>query len=508
VPPAALSDWPPRWLTPVPDEAITAGDGEDVADFIEALCKVTMDSIAAPYGTPLELRNFQRRLIERLFARDPDTGLKRHRVALVGMARKNGKSALLAAIALFELFYGQKGGQIYVVAGTRDQARIIFETAKQMIRMEPELAEIAEIKRDAIYAPETNSTFQVMSSDAPSLEGLNPTLVAFDEVHVQPDRALWDVFSLAQGARRDAQLIGITTAGVRTDRSGHDSLCYSLYGYGRRVALGEVADPSFFMAWWEPENPKADHRLPDTWREGNPGFGDIVGEADFHAQVVKTPEPEFRTKRCNQWVSSATAWLPYGTWAQCGDGIAIPDGADVVLGFDGSYNGDCTALVAVSVGEDIPRVCPVRVWEPPEDAAEGWSVPILEVEHEIRNAALRWHVLEVAADPFRWSRSLELLGDEGLPVEPFPQSASRMVPATTRFYEAVVNRELVHDRNPILSRHLDNAAIKVDERGSRLTKGTRRRRIDAAVAAVMAFDRAAWWTANRPEEANPEVYFL
>jgi phage terminase large subunit-like protein len=132
----APADWPPRWLTPVPDEAIRAGDGADVADFIEATCRVTMDSIAAPYGTPLVLRHFQTKLIERLFARDPATGLKRHRVALVGVARKNGKSALLAAIALYELFYGQRGGQVYVVAGTRDQARIIFETAKQMVRME------------------------------------------------------------------------------------------------------------------------------------------------------------------------------------------------------------------------------------------------------------------------------------------------------------------------------------------------------------------------------------
>lgn len=481
--------------------------GELAIDWIEAFCRVTKDSVAARAGAPMRLRPWQKALIRYLYAVDPATRHRLIRSALVGIARKNGKSALLAAICLFELFMGPVGGEVYAVAGSRDQARIIFETAKRMIQMEPELADRAHVMRDAIMVNDTGSVFRVMSSDAPLLEGLSPTFVAFDEVHVQKNRELWDVLALAGGARVETMMIGITTAGVRTDPTGHDSLCFGMYTYGKRVALGEVVDASFFMAWWEPEIPDADHRDPNTWRASNPGFGDIVGEADFHSQVLRTPEAEFRTKRCNQWVSSSTTWLPYGAWAQRGDGKPIPDGDDVVLTFDGSYNGDCTALLAVTPTVP-PRVGVVKVWEPPEDAPDGWSIPILEVEDTIRDAALRWRVLEIAADPYRWSRSLELLADEGLPVEPFPQSPSRMVPATTRFYEAVVNAEIVHDRDPILARHLDNAQIKVDSRGSRLTKGTHRRRIDAAVAAVMGVDRAAWWAANMPVEANPEVYFL
>lgn len=504
------SDWPPRWLTPVPAAAVAAGHGDHAVEWIERFARVTKDSVAAKAGTPIRLRPFQVQLLRVLKARD-GAGRRLARQALVGMARKNGKSALLSSDCLYELFTGPAGGEVYVVAGSREQAGIIFETAKAMVRMEPELDSRAKVYRDAIEVLATGSVFKKMSADAPMLEGLNPTFTAFDEVHVQPNRELWDVLALASGAREDAQMVGITTAGVRTDRSGHDSLAFGLYQYGVRLALGEESDPGFLMAWWEPVVPSADHRLESTWREGNPGFGDIVGAEDFASQVRRTPEAEFRTKRCNQWVSTATAWLPYGAWARCGDGVQIPDGADVVLGFDGSFNGDCTAIVAVQVPEEeggVPRVQEVRVWEPPPDAAEGWSVPILQVEDEIRAAALRWHVLEVAADPYRWSRSLELLADEGLPCEPFPQSPARMVPATSRFFEAVVNQDVAHDRGPVLARHLDNAEIKVDGRGSRLTKGTRRRKIDAAVAAVMALDRAAWWRANRTTEAEPEVYFL
>lgn len=503
-----MTGWPPRWLTPVPQAALDAGDGDHAVEWIETFCRITKDSVAGRSGELLRLRDWQADLLRHLKARDPSSGMRVARQALVGMARKNGKSALLSADCLYELFTGPAGGEVYVVAGSREQAGIIFETAKAMVRMEPELAERARVFRDHIVVTETNSVFRKMSSDAPMLEGLNPTFVAFDEVHVQPNRDLWDVLSLAGGAREDTQMVGITTAGVRTDKSGRDSLCFGMYTTGKRIALGEVADPGFFMAWWEPGDPNADHRNPATWREGNPGFGDIVREDDFAVQVRLTPEAEFRTKRCNQFVSTSTAWLPYGAWTQCGDGIEIEDAAEVVLGFDGSYSGDCTAIIAATVGDGPPRVMPVKVWEPPPDAPEGWTIPILEVEEEIRQAAKRFTVLEISADPFRWSRSLEVLGDEGLPVEPFPQTPSRMVPATTRFYEAVVNGEIAHDRNPVLARHLDNAEIKVDSRGSRLTKGTRRRKIDAAVAAVMAVDRAAWWSANREPEANPEVYFL
>jgi phage terminase large subunit-like protein len=102
-------------------------------------------------------------------------------------------------------------------------------------------------------------------------------------------------------------------------------------------------------------------------------------------------------------------------------------------------------------------------------------------------------VLEIAADPFRWARSLQLLDGEGLPVMEYPQSPGRMTPATSRFYEAVVNGQLTHSGDSRLARHIGNAVLREDARGARLAKERKdsKRRIDAAVAAVMAHDRAA-----------------
>jgi phage terminase large subunit-like protein len=112
-----------------------------------------------------------------------------------------------------------------------------------------------------------------------------------------------------------------------------------------------------------------------------------------------------------------------------------------VLGFDGSFNGDCTALVVVTIDKDRPHVELVELWQP-----NGGQVPITEVEDKIREACRRWQVREVVADPYRWARSLQILAAEGLPILEYPQSAARMTPATVRFYEAVVNGAISHKR--------------------------------------------------------------
>lgn len=502
----AVPGWPPRHLTAVPAADVQRGDGPLYVDFIESFCRVTKDSFAAPVGDLLAVRPWTRQLIGHLYARRPD-GRLRHRQALIGLPRKNVKSTTGAGLGLGGLVLGVAGSEVYSCAADKDQARIVFGTARRMVEMDPELSGLLKLYRDAIEYTATGSVYRVLSAEAFTKEGLNPNLVLFDEVHAQPSRELWDVMALASGARRDPLMVGITTAGVRSDTTGQDSLCYSMYQYGKRLAVGELVDPSFFMAWWE-ASPDADHRDPQTWRDANPGYGDFIDPEDFAAAVLKTPEPEFRTKRCNQWVSSAATWLPHGTWAACTDERPVPDGAQVVLGFDGSFNNDSTALVVVELGTDdrAPHLDVAGCWERPPHADPSWAVSIVEVEEAIRQACRRWSVQAVTGDPFRWARTLQALEAEGLPMEEFPQSPQRMVPATQRFYEAVLNGSLTHSGDPRLARHIDNAVLRVDQRGSRLSKETRAspRKIDLAVAAVMALDRAS---AAVEVEVEPWVSF-
>lgn len=490
--------WPPRWLTQVPQTELDNGEGDVVIDFAEAFGIVTKDSMAGKAGSPLELREWQQELIRHVFAGD-ENGY-RHRISLIGMPRKNGKSALGSVFGLYSLILGARGAEVYSVAAEKEQARIVFADAKRMVEASPELTGITKLYRDAIELPKAGSVYRVLSAEAYSKEGLNPSATIFDELHAQPSRELFDVMSLAMGARgRLATLIAITTAGVKADTTGQDSIAYNLYQYGQKVARGEVDDPTFFMAWWEAAA-EADHREPTTWQDANPGFGDICSAEDFESAVRRTPEPEFRTKRCNQWVSSALGWLPTGAWDSC-IGETSLEGKDYILGLDGSFSGDATVVTYATI-EEVPQVGIVGAWEKDSQIHDDtWRVDVLEVEDRIREfVRLNPNVKEIACDPYRWTRTMQVLAEEGYPIVEYPSTnARRMVPACAKFYDAVVDQKLVHDGNPLLARHLSNAVVKIDQLGPRIVKENRasQRRIDAAVAVVLAFDRA---TVSRIEE--------
>ena len=488
-----IESWPPRWLTPVDWRDRKRGDGPLYSEFAEAVCRVTKDSVAAPAGQLLDLRGWQKELLNHALARRAD-GRFKHRVALIGMARKNGKSALAASAGLSALTLGGNGSEIYSCAADRDQARIVFGTARRMVELDEELSSMFTLYKDVIEYKDKGSVYRVLSAEAYTKEGLNPSpIVIFDEVHAQPNRELWDVMSLAGGARADSLLLGITTAGVKTQSNGQDSLCYSLYQYGQKLVNGELVDPSFFFAWWEPKNPEADHRNKQLWIESNPGFADIVDSEDFESAVLRTPEAEFRTKRTNTFVSTVTAWLPTGSWEQIADKERMPEpGEDVILAFDGAFSNDSTALVAWLLGGEKPHLMVVGLWERPDDAEQGWHVPVAEVEQTIIDTARdgRFSVKEIVFDPARWQRTFMILDEEGLPVVQYPNSAERMVPATQKFYEAVVNQSFTHDGDERLARHIANCVTKQSSRGVMVAKASSKRKVDAAVASIFGYDRA------------------
>jgi phage terminase large subunit-like protein len=498
--------WPPALLTPTPAEDIARGDGPLVVDFVEGLCPQVKDSIGGRAGEQLVLRGWQRELFGRVFARRED-GRFKHRLGLVGVARKNGKSAMGSGIALYGLLMGPKGGEVYSCAADRDQARIVFGTAKAMVEQSPELAAMTKLYRDVIEVPSTGSVYRVLSSEAFTKEGLSPSLVLYDELHAAPNDELYNVMQLGQAARRDALILALTTAGVRSDSTGQDSVCYRLYQYGERIARGEIDDPSFFMAWWKSQD-DADHKDPQSWLYANPGFGDLQDSEDFDSAVKRTPENEFRTKRMNLWVNAQTAWLPSGSWESLEPAVPIADGAKVVLGFDGSFSNDATALVAVTV-EETPRIEVVQVWERQPTDTDDWRVPMSEVGAVVYQTCAKFDVTEIVCDPYRWQREMQEWAASGLPVVEYASSSpARMVPATAKFYDAVLSGGVSHDHDPTLTRHIQNCAVKIDRLGPRIVKEHRGspRKIDAAVCAVMAFDRATQVREAEPAPLVPQFF--
>lgn len=505
-----MASWPPAWLTPVPQAAMAAGDGDIAAEFAEAFGSIGKDGIAGHAGDPLHLRDWQRSLLEHLYARHDSGGLQ-FQTALIGMPRKNGKSALSSAsIGLYSLLgEGIGGGEVIAVAAEKEQARIVFNEAKRMVESS-ELSESVTVYKDSLYVPSTQSIFKVVSAEAYSKEGLNPSRVIMDELHAHKTRDLYDVFSLAMGNRgRIAQLVAITTAGVKTDSTGKDSIAYELYNYGKRIINGEIEDPNFFMAWWEAD-PEGDHRDPLQWEKANPGFDDLVAREDFESAVRRTPEAEFRTKRLNQWTSTQQAWLPAGTWEQLQDDFEMSADDEYVLGFDGSWNNDSTSIVAVispKVEGDPFRVKRVRSWEKnfaTDD--DSWRVSKDEVTAWLMDFHTKYpRMREMACDPSYWFDELLLWQESGVPVVMYRNSPERTVPATSKLYDAIMNRKFVHDGDGALARHIDNCILKMDARGARITKDYKqpKLKVDNAIALMMAYDRAS---ARMEEQLVPQFF--
>jgi phage terminase large subunit-like protein len=434
-----------------------------------------------------------------------DDGRYRHREALIGLPRKNSKSANGSSMGLYGLLFSGQGAEVYSCAADKEQARIVFGVAKRMVEMDPDLSEMITPYRDALVVESTGSVYKVLSSEAFSKEGLNPSVVIYDELHAAPNPELYQVMSLGSGTRRDPLLIAITTAGVKYDTTGFESVCYTRYQYGQQVASGEVVDPFFYMCWYGASETRVNElgwKSLELAEESNPGYGDFLDPDDFLAAQGRVGENEYKTKRLNMWVDAVHAWLPAGAWAACRTDAELTEpGKGVVLGFDGSISGDSTALVAVSISAN-PWVKVVGSWEKPGDLRnEDWRVDRAAVKDAIRQACRDYRVREIAADRYEWVDALEELEAEGLPVVEFPQTLTRMAPATQRFYESVTTKRIRHNGDPRLARHLENAQLKTDSRGSRLSKDARNspRKIDLAVAAVMALDRADFWL----NEAGP-----
>jgi phage terminase large subunit-like protein len=445
-----------------------------------AVARFAADYIRVPRGhgvrKPLRLRPWQRSLIAATWDQKP-----RPRLAGWMLPRGQGKTRLTAILALYELLLGVEGAQVVVVATDERQAGLTFRIAVRMVELHPELEQRVQLYHDHMTVPARGASFRVLPAVPKRLEGLDFTLALVDEAG-RVEEEVYEVVSLATGKQRSSVVLAIGTPGPELDQT--------VLGRLRTYAADHPADP--LVVWREHSAAGFEDHAVDCrhcWELANPALGDFLAVDGLEAcKPPKMREASFRRARlCQLTDQLEDAWLPPSAWAACADATrSIPDGAEVVLSFDGSFDGHTTVLTVATV-DQRPHVDLVELWE-----AAGRQVPIVDVEQAIRQACRRWRVLEIAADPFRWARSLQLLDGEGLPVSEYPQSPGRMTPATARFYEAVVNGQLTHSGDSRLARHVGTAVLREDARGARLAKERKDapRRIDAAVAAVMAHDRA------------------
>jgi phage terminase large subunit-like protein len=276
---------------------------------------------------------------------------------------------------------------------------------------------------------------------------------------------------------------------------GEGSVAEGTFEYWRASKEGRASDAGMLFDHRQ-AGPKYDPKFKTHRAEGlREVYGPAAAWMDLEAISESYDDPqtsaaEWERYWFNRPVSIQGQWLSQAAWDECHNPRGIPDGAEVVLSLDGSFSGDSTALIVVEMGE-FPHIDVAGHWEKPPGVTD-WRVDISEVEAAIRTCCLRWQVREITADPHLWARSLQILAAEGLPVTEFPQSPSRMTPATKRFTDSINTRTITHSGNPALTRHVSNAVLKQDSRGTRVTKesSSSTRRIDLAVAAIMGLERA------------------
>lgn len=469
-------DWWPRWHSP---SLYTHSDGPAVSLYASTFLHVSKGMLA---GQPLVFADWQDWLADRVLERRPN-GRRRYRRGLIGLARKNGKSLFGSAVALHGLTESLDAAEIYACAGDRQQARIVFNEAKWQVLNSPSLLSIVKVYRDVLEVPSTGSIFRVLSADAKLQQGLNPSLVIFDEVHVQPNDDLWDAMTQGSGARLDPLVLGITTAGHDLD-----SLLGRLYRYGCALHAGEVEDPTFGMWWWEPHDPAARHTDELAWRQANPNLAcGLLDLEDLQSasQPGATSEFAFRRFRLNQWVRAEESWLPSGAWEACeGEPDFDPD-LPCWVGIDMALKHDSIAVVVAQPQPDGRIHVQARLWFP-----KGNTVDVAGVEAHLRQLHLALNVREFAYDPAYFERSAQALADDGLPMLEFPQSAARMVPACQTGYSLICAGSVVHAGIPSFTDQVLAAAVRQTDDGWRLSKGKSRRKIDGAIALVIALHRA------------------
>ena len=440
-------------------------------------------------------------------------------------------SELAAAVALYLLYAdNEPSAEVYGAAADRQQASIVFDVAKQMVEMTPALLKRSKImganKRIVNYS--NAGFYQVLSAEISTKHGLNVSGLVLDEVHVQPNRNLYDVLTKGSGDAREQPLYFlITTAG--TDR---ESICYELHKKAKDILDGRKIDPTFYPVVYGLSDDD-DWNDEANWFKANPSLGQTITierVRDMYREALDNPAEEdvFKQLRLNMWVSSLTRFIPEYIYDLGRDPIDMRslEGRDCYGGLDLSSTGDITAFVLMFPPRDekekyimlpffwIPEdTIPIRVrrasvpydvWRQQGylNVTEGNVIHYGCIEQFIHDLGEKYHILEIAFDRWGATQMTQNLEGMGFTVVPFGQGYASMSPPTKEFYKLLMEGRIQHGGNPVMRWMAGNVVVDTDPAGNiKCTKARSPEKIDGIVAAIMALDRCI-----RHERQTGSVY--
>ena len=495
---------------------------ERVVTFIEEYCRHYKGEWA---GQPMLLSEWQKRCLLEAFGWFNEAGFRVVRSVWIEVARKNGKSQFAAAVGMYLLVADHEpGAEVYSSATKRDQARIVFNAARAIVRQNKELRKHVKVQRTQLLVDRTDSKFEPLSADAHTLDGLDPHGNIIDEIHAHRTREVWDVLDTAMGARRQPMTWVITTAGVYDP----EQIGWQQHEYAQNILEGIFEDDSLLIYMCA-----ADDDIPwdstEAIEQANPNLGISVKAEYLAIQCTKARAQAsftntYRRLHTNQWTQAHTLWLKLEDWRACA-GELPPKKYLATLpcwgGLDLSSKVDLTAMALAFYDErpdpedeDAPALWYLAVehFMPADDIVERsredkvpydrWAEQgyitltpgnVIDYDFIIEHAcdsADRFDLLELAYDPWNAMQTAVKLQSEGLTVVEMRQGYATLSEPTKEFESLIISQQLRHGGNPVLAWEANNVVVVEDPAGNiKPDKQKSRRRIDGIVAGIMAIGR-------------------
>lgn len=474
-------------------------------------------------GKPLILERWQiNDIIKPIFSNYNKDGTRQYRTVYIEVPRKNAKSTLGAALALYLLLSdGEAGAEIYSAASDRFQAGIIFDIARHMVYQNDALNEVAAVFQHSIVKKGTASFYKAISAEAGTKHGFNSSGLMIDEVHSFKDRELIDVLTTSTGARRQPLTIFFTTAGY--DKT---SICWEIHEYAIKVRDVIIKDKTFLPVLYSCESD--DIFSEKTWRKANPGYGTIVKKEYIKMQANKVKnnpsfENTFRRLHLNQWTASEIKFISDDVWMGCDGAVSLED-CECYAGLDLASRRDTTAFVVAGKDEDGVLHVEPYIFVPEDtvkDRSERMGLKYAEwvkagvmiqtpgnvVDHKFIKAKIlemveKYQIKSIAYDRWGATQIIMDLQDEGIEMDGFGQGFASMNAPTKELEKMILLGKVAHGGHPVLRWMCSNIMLKTDPAESiKIDKDKSSEKVDGMVALVMALGEAI-----RSEPSTTSIY--
>lgn len=463
-----MDSWlPTHYTQTLSDDFVT--DGDKIINISQALWRLPEKN-----DEILTLTDWQKWLIRAVLERYPNdyfdpakAGRLRYKQVVISMPRKNGKSLLGALFALYGMLLHEPAPEVVSVAASADQAKIVYRRLKHQVDSSELLAHFftRSTEHRGLYTKDEQGIYKVIAANAATAQGLHPSMVIFDELHVAK-QDVWTAMSLGSATRPDGLTIGITTAGDDTSE-----LLKNLYERGARAVDGDEDLERFgFFCWEAPKGCRLDDE--DAVRSANPQLASgILSWESVKNELATMPEPDARRYRLNQFVSSMNAWIPVGAWQQC------PNGRPV--------NPEVFAIERTSGWE----FCSIVTAEMQPDGKVATELVASFTNTNIDEVLNACTTLAKYGKPFIMDGAVmtdlgSAMKQKGMRVQ--ITSIKDLIHASNNAYSRIMKKELLHPRDEIVTMQIQRAVRKNSGDSWRIARKDSGTDIDAAIATVLA----------------------